>query len=389
MAHVLLGWELGANRGHAVRLVALAAMLRAAGHRTSFAVQRIDALRPEDVPGCAVWQAPVTPRFLISASRAAAGPPAGMADILARVGMDDPALVAAMIRGWEQLFAAIRPDVIVGDFAPFLHLAVRDRLPLVAVGTGFGLPPADMPTLPALIEGPPGIDQPALVERLNESLSALDRPSLSTLARVWAADRVLPATLPELDPYHARRSEAYLLPSGPDVDARAGGGEEVFVYAAERVAADSPIWRGLARSGLPVRVHVPRAAPALQAALAALGFEVEPRPLPIATIVARSRLLVSHGGHGFVSAGLFAGLPQVVFHHDLEKLLNGLALARLGLGGHVALATLDPDRFGADLAALHGDDALAARARTAGARFRARAMPHADAAVVEAVRALA
>src|SRR5690606_2236089 len=121
------------------------------------------------------WQAPVTPRFLISASRAAAGPPAGMADILARVGMDDPALVAAMIRGWEQLFAAIRPDVIVGDFAPFLHLAVRDRLPLVAIGTGFGLPPADMPALPALIEGPPGIDQQALVERLNESLSALDR----------------------------------------------------------------------------------------------------------------------------------------------------------------------------------------------------------------------
>jgi UDP:flavonoid glycosyltransferase YjiC (YdhE family) len=127
----------------------------------------------------------------------------------------------------------------------------------------------------------------------------------------------------------------------------------------------------------------------MQAALSALGFEVEPRPLPFATIAARSRLLVSHGGHGFVSAGLLAGLPQVVFHYDLEKLLNGLAVARLGLGGHTALATLKPERFGPDLAALHGDDALAARARAAGERFRARAMPHADAAVVEAVGALA
>jgi rhamnosyltransferase subunit B len=60
MAHILIGWELGAGRGHALRIAQLAKALRAAGHRLSFAVQRVDALDPE--AGGEVWQAPVTPR---------------------------------------------------------------------------------------------------------------------------------------------------------------------------------------------------------------------------------------------------------------------------------------------------------------------------------------
>lgn len=389
MARVLLGWELGANRGHSVRQAALAETLRAAGHEVSFAVQRIDCFQRGEAPDNSVWQAPVTPRFLISTARPLAGAPASMADVLARVGMDDPALIAAMIRGWERLFDAIRPDVLVGDFAPFLHLAARDRLPIIATGTGYSLPPAHLPTFAPLIEGNPGVDQDQLLAGINSALKRVGRAPLDGVPGVWSADRAILATLSELDPYGADRTDSYASPVEPDFAALAGTGEEVFVYAPERMNAQMPIWRGLAASGLKVRVHMARAAPDLKAELAALGFIVEPDPLPFALIAERSRLIVSHGGHGFVCAGLHAGLPQVVVHFDLEKLLHGLAIARIGVGGHAALGALDPQRFGADLRALHADEALAQRARVAAEGFRARRQPAAEAVLLDAVAALA
>ncbi|MCY7281457.1 MAG: glycosyl transferase-like UDP-glucuronosyltransferase, partial [Sphingomonas bacterium] len=88
MARVLIGWELGANRGHGVRLAELGANLRGAGHEVVFAVQRIDALSVAEAGGSAVWQAPVSPRMLVSSARRAEVPATGMADIIARLGMD-------------------------------------------------------------------------------------------------------------------------------------------------------------------------------------------------------------------------------------------------------------------------------------------------------------
>ena len=100
-------------------------------------------------------------------------------------------------------------------------------------------------------------------------------------------------------------------------------------------------------------------------------------------------MVVSHGGHGFACAAIAAGLPQVVCHHDLEKLLNGLAVAREGLGGHVSLANLDPDRFGADLVGLYRDQALAERCRAKAEIVRHRDQPDLAASVIDAVEALA
>jgi len=387
MAHILIGWELGAGRGHALRIAQLAKALRAAGHRLSFAVQRVDALDPE--AGGEVWQAPVTPRLLVSAARPWAGPIAGMPDILARLGMDDAGLVAAVVRAWDRLLAAIGPDLVIADFAPFLHLALANRLPVIAVGTGFAVPPSAMPGFPSLIEGVSGFDEGKLVENVNAALAATGRAPIDAAPQIWTATRALIATFEELDPYAAHRGDRYVLPVNAGFDAIAGDGDEVFVYGTERVPPDAPIFAGLARSGLKVRLHVPRASREAQERWRALGLVVEPEPLPFTDVARRSRLVASHGGHGFVCAALLAGLPQVVFHYDLEKLIHGLAVARHGLGGHVALRALDPDRFGADLAKLHADDALAGRARHAGERMRARRQPPLDQAIVEAVEALA
>lgn len=388
MARVLIGWELGANRGHAMRLHLLGVALRQAGHEVSFAVQRIDALSEADAGGSPVWQAPVTPRLLISGSRYGGHATTGMADILARLGFDDSVIVAAMINGWHRLFAAIRPDVVIGEYAPFLLLAARGRLPSIAVAAAFSQPPATMNHLPSLIDGPGAIDQRGLLTTINSGLANVGTRPLQSVAGVFEADVMVADSFVELDPYAAHRAIPLASPLPPGFAARADAGDEVFVYIPERIPPNSPLWRGLAASGLPIRIHPHRAQSELIEALCGHGFAVEPNPLAWTAIAERSRMVVSHGGHGFLCAAMAAGLPHVVCHFDLEKILHGRAIAREGLGGHVALAQLNPDKFGADLAALHRNEALGHRAHAKADELRQRHQPDPTSEVVAGVETL-
>ena len=385
MAHILLGWELGGNRGHAVRLAGVARLLRGHGHRISYALQRIDGLGPADAAGDPVWQAPLTPRLLAGGRPSAEGSPTSMGDILARLGMAEPGIVTAMMRAWHGLLDQLRPDVVLGDFAPFLLTAARGRVPTVALGIGFSQPPAGLARFPQLMDLPPSSDQEATLDGVNAGLAAAGCAPLAGLPEVFAADRLALEGFAELDPYAASRALPLARPVPSDLPAAGGGGDEIFVYGPERFDERSPLWNGLAAAGVPVRVHVSRSSAALADKLAGLGFAVEPEPLPFERIVERSRLLVSHGGHGFVSSGLAAGLPQVVCHYDLEKVLNGLAVTRLEVGGHAPLATIKAEAFGNSLAQLYRDEALAARARAAGEGFRSRALPERDSLIVDAV----
>lgn len=388
MARILIGWEFGSCRGHGPRLGALARSLHEAGHEPVLALQRLDAVPAEAVPGLQVWQAPVSPRFIVGAAPAPKGPPAGMADLLARAGMDDKAIVVALVRAWQRLLGGVRPDVVIADFAPHLLLAARGRHPTIAFGNGFTLPPSTLPDLPALIETP-GVDQQAVLGRVNAALIDAGVGTIAALPQVFAADRSIPATVAELDPYTADRLEIPAIPQSIDFDARSGDGDEIFVYAPERIEANAPLWHALAAAGLPVRAFLPEGDAGLRDALVGQGIPCETEPLTFAEMARRARLLLSGGDHDLVCAGLMAGLPQVICHFDLESLFCGLALARAGLGGHAALGGIKPELFSVSLQQVYNDEGLAARARAAAPGFRTRGQPPAGRTVIEAVESLA
>lgn len=390
MAHILLGWEFGGNRGHAMRLVQLADRLKARGHQVSFALQRVDAITPVEAKGSAIWPAPVSPRLLVNTTRPKTAAPNTMGDILARLGFDDPSIVAASLRAWQLLFNAIKPDLIVAEYAPFLLMAARGRVKTVAVGTGFDAPPSEMPRFPSLTGKPAAIDEEQTLAAVNLGLAQLGGQRLTALPELFTATAEISATFTEMDPYaewRIRRLAMPTVPLPPPVIAPGSGGE-VFVYAPELVPVDAALWKGLATSKLPVRVHIPMVSDAYLAELGRMGFIVERDPVDFPLIAQRSRLLVSHGGHGFVCSGLLAGLPQVICHYDLEKLGHAHAVARLKLGGFVPLWQIQPEPFAASLVRLYRDDALAARARAAASDFHARHAKSLETVVTEAVEAL-
>jgi UDP:flavonoid glycosyltransferase YjiC (YdhE family) len=373
MAHILLGWELGGNRGHAVALMNAAEALRVQGHRVSFALQQVDSIGPEQSKGSAVWQAPVTPRLLSGSAQRAVGDPASMGDILARLGLNDAGIVAAMIRSWHLILDEVSPDLVVANFAPFLLLAARGRCPTISMGTGFTTPPSAMSNFPNLSGAKLAVAEETTLAAVNDGLRGTGCGEIERLPQVFAASLELAATFSELDPYSQWRTQAPIMPSiASDADAAAGGGDEIFVYAHQIVRANSPFWQGLAASGVPVRAFVAGAGERYRAEIARLGLQVESAPVPFARVAQQSRMIVSHGGHGTICSAMLAGLPQIVCHYDLEKKLNGRAVTQAGLGVLAPLVALKPELFAAAAAQMHADEALAARARAVAKDLRAR-----------------
>jgi rhamnosyltransferase subunit B len=381
VARFLLGWELGANRGHLVRLARVARGLVDEGHEVTIASQRLT--RAVELPaGVALWQAPVWPRILGNVGALGGPLPNTMGDILVRLGLDEPDTLPALIQAWHAIFAAVQPDVVMCDFAPALATAARGRIPTVIAGMGFDNPPPHLPHFPSLTGQAAAYAEDRLLEAINRALASAALPLLDHLPQIFAATRVLAGTFTELDPYAQWRSEPVIAPSVSEPLGEAGQGEEVFLYADPVLLRQGPLWEGLVRSALPVRVHAQGASAAQQAELTKLGFTVEPRPIPFARIAERSRIVMSYGSLGFTSSALATGIPSVVVHYDLEKALTGQAVTRLQLGGHVHAGAIQPEAFATSLRQLYQNESFQRRARELAPDFRARLTPdHHDATV--------
>lgn len=370
MARILIGWELGAGNGHTSRLLELADILAARGHECLFATQQIGPFAAH----WPTWQAPVWPRLLEALARRDSRRPASLGDSLAFLGLDDPVAMRAMVEAWDHLFEAIRPDAVVAEYAPILQVAAKGRIPTLAFGTGFTLPPPDMAQFPSFLGQPKIVPEADLLDRFNACLRATGRAHLDSLPAIFDADRFLVATFAELDPYRQFRRHPVMAPAivGP-VPAATGKGAEVFIYFNGNLKPPPTFWQGLVDSRLPIRLYDPRMSESDAATVRRSGIDVCSAPVPFAEIAARSRLLVSHGGLGIVSSGLIAGLPQIIFPFDVEKLLTAQAMA----GKSGCLAAGFDGLKASDLSALlrrsFSDEGLQLQARATAPDFRSRA----------------
>lgn len=374
MARFLLGWELGAGRGHLLRIAAVAERLLAAGHEVTVATQRVthEFALPDSVT---TWQAPVWPRLLINMGALGGPLPNTLGDILVRLGLDDPDTLPRLVRAWNSILAAARPDAVMADFAPALLVAARGRCPTVSAGIGFDTLPPHLDHFPSLTGRPATYAEDEVLARTNQGLKAAGLAALDRYPRIVVADRVLAGTFAELDPYARWRVEPSVAPSVAEPLGEVGAGEEVFLYADTVLLKIGPLWEGLVRSALPVRVFAQGASAMQQAELRKLGFMVEPNPIPFARIAERSRLVMNYGALGFISSALAVGLPSVIVHYDLEKSLTGQAITRLQLGGHVHASAVQPEAFATSLRQIYHNDSFQRRARELAPDFRARLKP--------------
>jgi hypothetical protein len=385
----LLANEAGGGRGHVTHLAAAARAL-GPGVRCIAALAR-DTYAAELAGLCD----PVLTAPLLARPKGVDGPVPGfrgsadLGDILAAIGLADPAKVRRGLAFWRETIVRHDISLLIADFAPLALWAakgLRDEgwaIRCVAFGVGYTVPPIGLETFPPYL---PGITrrlhaEPETLAVLNKIGAGMGLDPLPRLAALYDVDLSLATGFAAFDPFADHRPpQGRIPPLVPKSAALAGEGDEIFVYFSTAELRDEALVQALTALPMPRRGYLPSASPEVKTRLQASGMELLDQPASADAIAARSRLILHAAPQGTVSLALLAGLPQFAVPQHLEQLFNAkraeslevLAYAMPGspdLADRIAVAYADramADRAKAvaqDLRRDHPSDALAILSR--------------------------
>lgn len=338
MATILFANEFGGGLGHVNRLLTIAGSLR--DHRPVFVVPEPSLARVPiaaalgdgvSVSSCTAWDM----------AQAAYGmerdPINTLADLLFLFGFANPRPLSLGVALWQQLLARVKPDLVVSDFAPTLRIAVAGRIPNVVIGSGYTVPPAVTPlpgVRPARRSTPDSsrLREDDILSAVNRLRGEMGLPGFGSACDLLRGDRTFAATFEQLDPYRGLRDDAPLQPfnipplqAGPPVEHRVG--PHVFCYFDADYPGINPVLTALNNLPRPSQVFVRNLDPREVARHCAPQVGVHQGQADFRALLPQTRLLVHHAGLGTTSAGLLAGVPQILLPRFLEQDLTMGALA--------------------------------------------------------------
>jgi UDP:flavonoid glycosyltransferase YjiC (YdhE family) len=372
MPTALLAWELGAGLGHLMQLRRMASRLAPHGMRFVAVVKEPQSAQMLAADGVEILSAPPWPLAFIDEKQRAALSSGTLGDMLAGYGLADEWALRVLLMTWDRVFASIRPDLVIADYSPAAALAAKGRVPLMLVGNGFTLPPAEMPSFPLLHHvSPPQWPEAKVLHVVNTALRAIASPPLERLPQIFEADARSVQTFALLDPYHHQRRVPV---EGPLIDRAPAAREEnagtVFAYLRQHSSLQPSVAEALVPFAERLRIFGPGVSAEAIAALARRGAQVETAPPPLASALASVRLFIHLGGLNAACEAIAAGVPQLVLSVDIEKDLIGQAIEQAAIGRlikiHDPAAKVSPEF----IAGMVQDDGLAARAAEVGASHR-------------------
>ncbi|MBY0432073.1 MAG: hypothetical protein K2Q10_12800 [Rhodospirillales bacterium] len=329
MTTVLLAWEMGGGQGHAHRLLAIARALADQGLRPVVAARRPELLASAYAEaGITVLAAPD------HASLFPSGRPyvlTSYADMMAMAGYACADTLAAILAAWDDMLEQVRPALVVADFSPFLTLAAYGRVPVLAIGDGFVLPPGEGERFPVIQDLEPMAPFDLLTENVRIVQLRRGAPCPPSLPRLIAGDESVICTLPELDVYAAHRvrsADGALLPL--PTPAAPPGMPRIFAYLSAESKTTRMLLQAILDLGLPATIHLAAASPDLLAILERRGMTVHRAPPPLAETLAGARLFLHHGGIGSIETAVALGRAQVLAPRYFEQKWNAATLMRLG-----------------------------------------------------------
>lgn len=368
---VMLAWEGGAGRGHISTLRTIARALDgiAVCDAAVNSMQHAAELAPHcDLvfPGSA---------FGIDKSRRTQGgdePICSWADHLGDLGFGDAEFLIARIGWWIEAIRARATTLVIADFAPLATLAARILgLRAAVIGTGYLAPPAGLDHFPVLV---PALsvahhDEAHLLASVNAALAHYGTAPLARFSDIYQCHVSLPQTIAALDPYAGKRDVPYLAPINSDMPL-AGDGDEIFGYFSTDEKHDDALIEALRRLGPLLRLHMPGLSLDQAATLTAAGVKVEPGPLPLADIAARSRLCLNAGQHGTLSMAMAMGLSQFAIPRHLEHAYHADKGRDLGCVDAITRFERDPAAIVASIMASYENAAQRQRALAVAVAYR-------------------
>ena len=330
MTRVLLCWELGSGQGHIRRLSLLAREFRARGLDVQAAISE-DLPIPEEIEkSLPIHRVAQWPRVASHRTKVIAA--ASFGDILAELVFTDADGIASHINAWDVVLKAVKPSVVVADYAPGALLAARGRVASVNIGDSYYVPPADLPEFPAFFRKAAEHDERAVQAKVNAVLHQRELPALKYLPQVQSADLTFVANFPALDVYASCRKIPAIGPLGPMPEIAEAQGETLFGYFPPCTEDNPRIINGLLASGLKGRIVISKMRHMPAGALLGSPVAFSRVPVNLVETLPRARIMVTHGGAQTLAAAVAAGIPQVIIAADDEKRLLGARIAEAGAG---------------------------------------------------------
>lgn len=339
MPRILLCWEGGRGDGHVVRLQRIVKALRFRGAScfvAAFDVRAAERLKEDGIP---VLQAP-TERW------GGQKPPSlghtmpsrdhcNFTIPLWELGFWRKQTIISNLQGWDKIFALVKPDAVVADFAPYALLAAAGRVPTFAIGNGFFVPalcedyltPDDCPPSTA-----DRVRQDVIFANVRDAFRSLRQKTPEPVAAALCSLHPCPATLPELDPRYALRPDSLVPPELDTIPAKpCGSGNLIFLYLGTDAINLPVALQAVEKTGLPAILHFRGVSPH-QGPRSSL-IRTRATPFSIEEIAHNAGLVIHHGGIGITHLAALAGVPQLIVHRGSERWLNARSVSKTGAGG--------------------------------------------------------
>jgi UDP:flavonoid glycosyltransferase YjiC (YdhE family) len=283
----------------------------------------------------------------------------------------------AMAKDLPAVFTSFHPDLVVAEVAEFGGPVVAAAASIPWAAVGWGLPvPADIAEaagqavarmweerrLNPLPYG--GLYQYCYLDPCPPSLAPRDGPAIARTQPLRPDQLADPNGAPDWLLKMSDRPTVYVT-LGTSVSFAVAHGNRTVMAVAE----------GLGGEDLNVIVTGPAAnqASPMPANIAVASF------IPLADLLPRCQLVVSHGGAGTILAALAMGLPQVLLPMGADQFRNAAAVVGAGAGRQLVASELDAVTLRTSVMELLDDTAAALAADTV--KNEIAAMPDARSAV--------
>jgi UDP:flavonoid glycosyltransferase YjiC (YdhE family) len=336
MTRVVFAWELGGFLGHVERNLAVAQRLREMGADVHFLVSNLPTaekiLAPEGFP------------YLPAPGFRHAQPPAktaiSISGLLADLGYGDPVTLRACVRSWIGLYKALKPDVIVTDYAPSAILSAKVAgIPTLPLGPGFSIPPGRDP-MPSYREDQRHLhaelraaDQ-RLLPAINDVAAAFGHPAFDCVGNLFHNPAAQITSFPELDPFWPREDAHYVGPiKAPGrflrVEWEGKRDKRIFAYLQPNMVGLDAILAAMRDPAREVVCVIPGASERILSRNQADGFRVLNEPVQLDELLAGANVVVCYASAGLVSGSLQAGVPMLLFPTFLEHQLTAMRAERM------------------------------------------------------------
>lgn len=348
MARILLVWELGYGVGYAGRMIHLARSFKAQGHECHIMLLDLVATEPMYRGlGFAMYQTPVLkgkmdpdkPVFM----------PGGFADILGVDRFAEPELNAGLMGVYHSMLDRIKPDLVLGEYAPMAAISCYQRVPFVHVGNGYLVPPMHEPTFPRFRTNVPEYrTQEQLYQGITRAQQLLGLPIAAHLTDYFRGAARFLYTYPFVDPYRQWRQDPFVGPLVAAPELKPLPAEpRLHVY----LVNDHPNWRGIVEgivmSGVKGTFVMSDAPADLAGKLTERGYQVVPRGVPLDQLVVHASIVLHHGGIDTLSATIAAGRTQILFPRYMEQVLNATCMEKEGVATFLDRAQVTAEKVAA------------------------------------------